>query len=95
MFKKDTSSYISVDPLKLYLFLEYLLNFHSNLYIPPWLWKIFKFMVFRLLEKTFVGQKIWSSHFYSCQPRQSTSPDYYFYFPRQREITPSSLFTKI
>ena len=35
---------------------EYFLNFFSNLYIPPWLQKSFKFMVLRLLENTFVSQ---------------------------------------
>ena len=31
------------------------LNFFSNLYIPPWLRKSFKFIVLRLLENTFVN----------------------------------------
>ena len=42
---------------------EHLLNFFSNLYIPPWLQKSFKFMVIRLLENTIVGQKIESANF--------------------------------
>ena len=33
---------------------KYFLSFFSNLYIPPWLWKSFKFLVLRLLEDTFV-----------------------------------------
>ena len=44
--------------------LEYFLNFFSNLYIPPWLGKSFKFMVLRLMENTFVTQNIESVHFY-------------------------------
>ena len=41
-------------------------NFFINLYIPPWLWKSFKFMLLRLLANTFVSQKIESVYFYSC-----------------------------
>ena len=37
---------------------EYFLNFFSNLYIAPWLRKSFKFIVLRLLEDTFVCQKL-------------------------------------
>ena len=33
---------------------EYFLNLFSNLYIPPWLWKSFKFLMLRLLEDTFL-----------------------------------------
>ena len=44
---------------------EYFLNFLSNLYIPPWLQKSFKFMVLRLLENTFVSQKIESVYSWS------------------------------
>ena len=44
---------------------EYFLNFFSNLYIPAWLPKTFKFMVLRLLENTFENQKIESVHFLS------------------------------
>ena len=43
----------------------YLLNF-LNLYIPLWLRKFFKFMVFRLLKKAFASQQTKSRHFYSC-----------------------------
>ena len=45
---------------------EYFLNFFLNLYISQWLQKSFKFMVIRLLKKTFVIQKVESIHFYSC-----------------------------
>ena len=43
-------SHISMDSLGLYLS-EYLFSFLSNLYIPPWLGRSSKFMVFRLPEK--------------------------------------------
>ena len=52
---------------------EYFLIFFSNLYIAPWLQKIFKFMVLRLLENAFVSQKIESVHFYLC-PQAKISP---------------------
>ena len=42
---------------------EYFLNFFSNLYIPPWLRKSFKFMVLRLLSNTFVSHKNWICSF--------------------------------
>ena len=42
------------------------LNFFLNLYVPPWLWKGFKFIVLRLRANTFVNQKIESVHFHSC-----------------------------
>ena len=41
---------------------EFLLDFFSNLYIPPWLQKGFKFMVLRLLENTFESKE----SVYSC-----------------------------
>ena len=39
---------------------EFFLNFFSKLHTPPWLQKHFKLMVLRLLENTFVSQKICS-----------------------------------
>ena len=48
-----------------FIYLEYFLNFFSKLYILPCLQKIFKFMVLRLLENTFVSQKNESVYFYS------------------------------
>ena len=51
--------------LKVFIPPDYFLNFFSNLYIAPWLRKSFKFMVLRLLENTFVSQKIESVYFYS------------------------------
>ena len=47
---KDASFHISINSLGLYLSPECFLNFLSNLYIPPWLEKNFKFMVFSFLE---------------------------------------------
>ena len=52
---------------------EYFLDFFSNLYIPPWLRKSFKFMTLRWLENTFLSQKIESVHFYSY-PQAKLSP---------------------
>ena len=41
------------------------MNLLSNLYMPPWSGKNFKFMVFKLLENTFASQNIKSWH---CRP---------------------------
>ena len=41
---------LSSDKLLSALSQEYLLNFTSNVYIPPWLGKILRFMVFTLQE---------------------------------------------
>ena len=38
----------------------------SDLHIPPWLRKDFRFMVFRLLENAFASQNIESSHSHPC-----------------------------
>ena len=50
---------------------EYFLNFFSNLHIPPWQQKNFKFMVLRLLKNTFLSQK--NESVYSW-PRAKLSP---------------------
>ena len=47
-----------------------MLNFHSDLYIPLWLGKVFKFLVFRLLENAFTSQKIESTLYAHTPPRQ-------------------------
>ena len=52
---------------------EYFFNFFLNLYIPPWLRKSFKFIVLRLPENTFKGQKIKLILFYSS-PQVKLSP---------------------
>ena len=62
---KDFWCHISVNSLGLYLSPEYFLNFLPNLYIPPLLWKFFKFILFRLLKNAFGSQKIESRHFFS------------------------------
>ena len=51
--------------------------------------KSFKFMVLRLLAKSFVNQKVESVHFYSC-PQAKLSPRFSSLPPRQKEITHSS-----
>ena len=56
------------------------------MYIPPWLWKSFKFKVLRLLANTFVSQKIESVPFYSCL-QAKLSPRFLSLTPRQKEIT--------
>ena len=48
--------------------------------------KIFKFMVFRLLENEFACQKIESRHFYLCPPGRTHSK-FLSSSPRQMEIT--------
>ena len=54
---------------------KYLPNFFfSNLYIPLWFEKMFKIMVFRLLENPFDDQKTQPRHFYSCFPQWKFSP---------------------
>ena len=53
-------------PLVLYYFPEFLLDFLSNLYIPPLL--RIKFEVLKLLENIFVRQQVESKLFYSCLP---------------------------
>ena len=55
---KDTFSHIFMDSLEGCLSTEYLLNFFSNLYIPPWLRTKFKFMLLRLLVNAFVSQEM-------------------------------------
>ena len=69
---RDTSFHISINSLGLYLSPESLSNSLSNLYIPPWLGTIFKFMVFRFLENAFPSQKTESRYFYSCNLSQNS-----------------------
>ena len=66
-----------MDPLGPYLSQESLFNFLWNLYILPWLWEIFKFMVLKLLENAFASQKIATS-----LPKKVL-----IITPKQREIT--------
>ena len=71
---------------------ESFLSFSLNLYILPWLWKSFKFIVLRLLPNTFVGQ----NHFYSFPPSK-TPPGFCHYPPGRRKlpIPPEQHFLKI
>ena len=64
------TSFLFLQPhsLQIYLNLEILLNFLSKLYIPPWLGKIFKFLVFKLLEDAFASHKIGSGIFLLMPP---------------------------
>ena len=43
-----------------------------KLSMPPWLWKNFKFMVFKLLENAFESQNIESRHFHPYLPPDKT-----------------------
>ena len=84
---KHTSFYISINSLGLYLSPECLLNFLSNLYIPPCVRKIFKFMVFAFLENA-LNLSIFTYAF--PLPTQSKlSPKFLSPHPRQRETTHS------
>ena len=65
------------------------LNFFQNLYIPPWLWKSFKFIALRLLTNTSVRQKIESVHFYSWL-QAKLSPRILSFSLRQKEVAHSS-----
>ena len=78
--------HISMDSCKKFISSEYFLNFFSNLYIPPWLGKSFKFTVLRLLKKTFVSEKIESVHLYLCSQAKLSLPDFYHHRSRQKEI---------
>ena len=72
---------------------EYFLNFFSNLFIPPWLWKSFKFMVLRLLESTFVSQKIASSLFLFMPPSKILPQFFIITIPGRRKLSiPPNVF---
>ena len=58
-------SHISLDSQRVYLLRIFLQFFLKPVY-PIRLWKNFKFLMLRLLENTFVNQKIESVHLYSC-----------------------------
>lgn len=58
----DIFSHISINSQ------NFLFKFISNLYIPPWLEKIFKFMMFRLQKNALASPKIECIHFYSRPP---------------------------
>ena len=93
----DTWSHISIDSLEFYLSQEFLLDFLSNLNIPPWLGKIFKLMLFRLLENAFASQTFESIHFYSC-PSPGKTSHILIFTPKEEENYPfsaGSFFSKI
>ena len=94
----NKSFHISLDSLELYLFPNCLLNFHSNLYIPPQMRKMLKFIVFRLLENVFAKQKIESRQFHSCHSGQNSPPCFLLSLPKQSKITysyPGNILLKI
>ena len=66
---------------------QYFLNLIWNLYIAPWLRKSFKFTVLRLLENTFVSQKIESLFIFTYVPKQKSLLGSYHYHSRQEEIS--------
>ena len=66
---------------KRFISTEHFLTFFSNLYIPPWLWKSFKFKVLGLLTDIFVSQKI---------EFKNLSPRILLLSPRPKEIIYSS-----
>ena len=65
-----------MNSLVFYLSPEFLLNFLSNLYIPPWFGNIFKFE-FKLLENLFVSQNLLTT--------DQTLPQVLFMTPSDRE----------
>ena len=75
-----------MESLGLFLCPENLLNFFSNLYIPPCLRIILKLMVVRLLENAFVSQKIESIPYYLC-PQAKLSPRFLSLPLRKKENT--------
>ena len=64
-YRKDTSFYILIDPIRLYLWIltQTCISHHD------WKEKKIKFMVFRLLKNAIVSQKIESVHFFHGLPR--------------------------
>ena len=82
---KNTHSHISMDIFLRGLSLqESFLIFYLNLYIPPWLWKSFKFIVLGLLQ-IHLWVKNW---IYSIllMPPSETLRRFYHYPPVRREL---------
>ena len=69
---------------------EYFLDFFSNLYIPPWLRKSFKFMTLRWLENTFLSQKNWICSFLLISPSKTLPQVYIITTPNRRKLPISS-----
>ena len=82
-----TDYHISMDSYGLYSPKSFL-NFFLNLYISPWLWESFKFIVSRLLQ-IHLWIKIESVNFYSC-PKVKLSPRFLSLSHRQTRIAHSS-----
>ena len=77
--------------LKRLISLGYFLNFFSNLYIPSWLQKSFKFMVLRLLGDTYVSRNLTMNLInFAHAPKQNSPPG-----RRELPISPGQLFLKI
>ena len=72
------------------------LNFLLNLYIPPWFWKSFKFIVLRLLQIHLWVKKLNLFNF-THAPKQNIPLGFYHYPPGRRElpISPEQHFLKI
>ena len=60
---------------------EFFLIFFTNLYIPPWLRKSFKFIVLRLLQIHLLVKKL-NLFIFNYAPKQNPS-----LFPRQKELS--------
>ena len=73
-------------PLALSLSTKFVEFYGKQLYIPPWLEKNLKIMVFKLLGNAIAIQKIESRHFYSSSFRQSSSPGSYNHPIRQKKM---------
>ena len=87
---------ISLWTTKRFISPESFFNFFLNLSIPPWLRKSFKFILLRLLENTFVSQKI-DLLIFTHSPKQNSPPGFYNYPQgrRKKPITPEQRFLKI
>ena len=75
---------------------ESFLKFLLNLYIPPWLWKSFKFIMLRLLQIHLRVKKLNLFNFTHAS-MQNSPPGFYHYSPGRRElhIPPEKHFLKI
>ena len=70
----NVNTVICLWTLKGFISPEYFLNYFSNFYIPPWLWKSFKLMVLTLLANA-LNQKTESGHWICpCQKFLSLYP---------------------
>ena len=65
---------------------ESFLNFFLNLYIPPWLWKSFKFIVLRLLQMHLWVKKL--NMFISNHTLKPKSPPGFYHYPPGRRQLP-------